>query len=115
MDSCIFCDIVQGNVPCEKVYETDRVLAFRDINPVAPIHIQIIPKEHIASLARLDPDKHRGLAGDLQLAAGEIARQLGVADEGFRVVTNIGARGGQSVDHLHYHLLAGRDLAWPPG
>lgn len=114
MADCIFCDIVRGRVPAEKVYEDDMVLAFHDINPQAPIHVLIIPKEHVAGVADLG-DEHEAVAGRIQTAAAKIARQLDVADRGFRLVANCGSDGGQTVFHLHYHLLAGRALRWPPG
>lgn len=114
MADCIFCDIVRGRVPAEKVYEDDLVLAFHDINPQAPIHVLIIPKEHVSGVLDLD-DEHEAVAGRIQTVAAKIARQLDVADRGFRLVANCGSDGGQTVFHLHYHLLAGRALRWPPG
>ncbi len=110
---CIFCRIVAGQLPASKVYETETVLAFRDSSPKAPTHILIIPKRHIARLADLQ-DEDAGLAGELMLAARDVAAQEGVSG-GFRLVTNNGESSGQSVFHLHWHLLAGRSMAWPPG
>lgn len=114
MDDCIFCEIVKGNVPCDKVYEDEHVLAFNDINPQAPVHVLIIPKQHVVSVAEFTAE-HRQLAGQTQVAAATIARQLGVDTTGFRLVANAGADSGQTVFHLHYHLLAGRPFQWPPG
>ena len=110
---CLFCRIVAGQVPARKVYETATVLAFHDISPKAPTHILIIPKKHIARLADL-ADGDAALMAELMLAARDVAAQQGVSD-GFRLVANNGASSGQSVFHLHLHLLAGRSMAWPPG
>jgi histidine triad (HIT) family protein len=114
MENCIFCKIVGGQIPSTRVYETESVYAFADINPGAPKHILVIPKQHITSAADLAPE-HSGLIAEMILASGEIARQQGLADTGYRLVTNIGKDGGQSVYHLHWHILGGRPLAWPPG
>lgn len=114
MDDCIFCKIVAGDIPCDTVYEDEDVMAFKDINPKAPVHVLIIPKEHVESAAHLG-DQQVELAGRLQLAAVEVARRTGVLEDGFRLVTNSGAGAGQAVFHLHYHLLAGREFTWPPG
>ena len=109
---CLFCRIARKEIPAQVVAETDECLAFRDINPQAPTHVLIIPKEHLASLAAAtDPL----VVGRVALLAAEIARMLGVEDSGYRVVLNTGADGGQTVHHLHAHLLAGRPLHWPPG
>lgn len=113
-DRCLFCRIVDGEIPAAKVYEDDAVLAFRDINPQAPVHVLVIPKKHVARLADLD-DEDLELAGRLQLAIRAVARQQGLAEDGFRVVVNNGARANQTVFHLHYHVLGGRDFSWPPG
>jgi histidine triad (HIT) family protein len=110
----LFCRIVAGEIPADRVYEDDLVLAFRDINPKAPTHILVIPKEHIASAADLT-DAHGPLLGRMFRVIADIARSEPVADSGYRVVTNVGRDAGQSVDHLHLHVLAGRSLAWPPG
>lgn len=110
---CIFCKIAAGEVKAKKVYEDGEVTAFADLNPQAPTHILLIPNKHIDSLsAASKEDLH--LLGKIQLAAAEIARQLKVED-GFRLVTNNGRKAGQSVNHVHYHLLAGRRFIWPPG
>ncbi|MFW5856601.1 MAG: histidine triad nucleotide-binding protein [Planctomycetota bacterium] len=111
---CLFCKIVAGDIPAETVYEDDRCLAFRDINPQAPTHILLIPKDHIARLDDLD-DTQRDLAGRLLERAAHVAREEGLSEGGFRTVINTGAGGGQEVFHIHIHLLAGRPFAWPPG
>lgn len=112
--SCIFCRIVAGEIPAKRVYEDDAVLAFADLHPQAPTHLLLIPKQHIESVAHAGPE-HAAVLGQLLLAAAEVARRLDVADSGYRLVTNIGEDGGQSVFHLHVHLLAGRPMRWPPG
>lgn len=106
---CIFCKIAAGEIPSEKVFEDDKVFAFKDINPVAPVHILVIPKRHIASLADVTADD-RELLGHIQLKIAEIAAAAGVSQNGYRVATNIGAHAGQTVKHLHYHILGGRQL-----
>ncbi|MCF6192059.1 MAG: histidine triad nucleotide-binding protein [Candidatus Hydrothermae bacterium] len=109
---CIFCRIAAGEIPADKVYEDDRVVAFRDINPQAPTHVLLIPKKHVESVARLeDPE----LAGYLMEKAAAVARSLGLEDKGYRLVINHGPLAGQSVFHLHIHILGGRPLSWPPG
>ncbi|HHZ17594.1 MAG TPA: histidine triad nucleotide-binding protein [Peptococcaceae bacterium] len=113
MSDCLFCKIVSNEIPSKKVYEDDRILAFYDINPAAPVHILVIPKEHIESLAALQ-DEHLGLIGYLHGKIRDIARDLKLAD-GYRVVNNCGKEGGQEVGHLHFHLLGGRKMLWPPG
>ncbi|MGA2571277.1 MAG: histidine triad nucleotide-binding protein [Terracidiphilus sp.] len=111
--SCLFCKIAAGAIPSTPVYQDELVYAFADINPMAPVHVLIVPREHIASLDEMSKD-HRALLGHLAWVAAEIARQKGLA-KGYRVVVNTGADGGQTVDHLHLHLLGGRSLTWPPG
>ncbi len=114
MNDCIFCRIVSGQIPAQRVYEDDHVLAIRDINPQAPVHVLIMPKRHVASvLEAVDGDA--GLLGRIVLAAAKVARQEGIAQRGFRLLTNTGLDGGQAVAHLHYHLLGGRVMGWPPG
>ena len=110
---CIFCKIASGAIPVPRVFETDELLCFPDVNPQAPTHLLLIPKQHLASLAHTAPG-HDALLGRLLAAAREVARQKNLS-AGFRVVINTGPDGGQSVDHLHLHLLAGRPMAWPPG
>jgi histidine triad (HIT) family protein len=107
--SCIFCKIVEGSIPSSKVYENENILAFRDIQPAAPIHILIIPKKHIATMNDLEV-ADRGLIGDIHLAAIEIAKQEGVLESGYRLINNCGKDAGQVVFHIHYHLLAGEKL-----
>jgi len=109
MPDCIFCKIVKGDIPCTKVYEDDKILAFDDINPMAPVHVVIIPKKHIATLLDVDAP-NIAIVGDLLLAAQKVARIKGVAEKGFRVVINCNAEGGQVVFHLHMHVLGGRKL-----
>jgi histidine triad (HIT) family protein len=113
MENCLFCKIVDGQIPSSKVYEDERVLAFDDIDPKAPVHILIVPKKHIASVAALD-EGDEALAAHIIRVAKELAAAKGLAG-GFRLVVNTGPDGGQSVDHLHVHLLGGRALGWPPG
>jgi histidine triad (HIT) family protein len=112
-NDCLFCKIAQGLLSTEFLVETDQLVAFRDLNPVAPTHILVIPKKHIASLADLELED-RALMGEMMVAIRRLAEQLGL-DEGFRVVVNTGPAAGQSVHHLHFHLLGGRSLQWPPG
>jgi histidine triad (HIT) family protein len=110
---CLFCKIVAGEIPVKRVYEDELCLCFADINPQAPTHLLIIPREHIASTAHAEAT-HAPLLGHLVAKAAEIARGAGL-DGGYRVVINTGADGGQTVDHLHLHLLGGRHMDWPPG
>jgi histidine triad (HIT) family protein len=110
---CLFCKIAKGELPADVVLDRDGVVAFRDINPQAPTHVLVIPAEHLASLEMV-ADHHAPLLASLVSAVNEVARNEGVAG-GFRVVTNIGPSAGQSVDHLHLHVLGGRPMRWPPG
>jgi histidine triad (HIT) family protein len=114
MNECIFCKIVARTIPAALVYEDDMVVAFDDLNPQAPTHTLVIPRKHVASIAELQ-DSDVGLLGRLMLAGNKIAKLKGIDDAGYRVVINTGAHGGQSVFHLHLHVLGGRHLAWPPG
>ena len=114
MSDCIFCKIAAGDIPAELVYENDDVVAFRDITPQAPTHILVIPRRHISTLLDTTPETSL-LLGRMQQAAVEIARSEGLAERGFRLVTNCLEEAGQSVFHLHLHLLGGRRLGWPPG
>ncbi|VAX25972.1 Bis(5'-nucleosyl)-tetraphosphatase (asymmetrical) [hydrothermal vent metagenome] len=114
MNECLFCKIVAGKIPSDKVAQTDTLFAFNDIDPKAPVHILIIPKKHIESALELGRED-RELMGDMLLLANEIAKEKGIDKTGFRIVTNIGADGGQAVFHIHFHLLGGRSLGWPPG
>ncbi|GIW19875.1 MAG: histidine triad nucleotide-binding protein [Chloroflexota bacterium] len=114
MSDCLFCRIVAGTVPSTKVYEDDQVVAIRDIAPRAPTHILLMPREHIPSVAELT-DGHAPLVGHLFAVAADIARREGIAEAGYRIVTNVGRWGGQTIDHLHFHLMGGRPFEWPPG
>jgi len=113
-DDCIFCKIANQEVSVPLVYLDERLAAFRDINPGAPVHILIVPKKHISGILELT-DVDADLVGNIVQVAAELARQEGIAESGFRVVVNSGPDAGQSVQHLHFHLLGGRKLGWPPG
>jgi len=113
METCLFCKIVRNELPSTKVYEDDKVLAFNDIDPKAPTHILIIPKKHIASIAALE-DEDCDLVAHIIRTAKQLAAAKGL-DNGFRLVVNTGRDGGQTVNHLHFHLLGGRAFSWPPG
>lgn len=113
MPDCLFCRIVAGEIPARKVHEDERIFAFEDIHPGAPTHFLLVPKKHLASLAEATAGD-AALLGHLQLLAAELARRHGL-DSGYRTVLNVGPDAGQSVFHLHLHLLGGRRLAWPPG
>ena len=111
--SCLFCSIAQGTIPSKKAYEDDRCLVFHDINPQAPIHLLVIPKEHIESVAAVT-EENAPLVAHMMKVIAKLAKELGL-ESGFRVVSNCGKDAQQSVPHLHFHLLAGRPLSWPPG
>jgi histidine triad (HIT) family protein len=111
---CLFCRIVDGDIPADIIYQSESAIAFRDINPQAPTHALIIPRRHISTINDLDAGDEE-LVGSLYLAAKETARQEGLSDDGYRVVMNCGEGAGQSVFHIHLHLLGGRLLNWPPG
>lgn len=112
MDDCIFCKIAKGDIPSNKVYEDETVLAFYDVDPQAPVHVLIIPKEHIASAAEITPENSAVLASIFEVVA-LVSKQLGLGN-GFRLVNNCGRDGMQSVQHLHFHLLGGKTMGWPP-
>lgn len=112
MSDCLFCKIVAGEIPSKKVYEDDLVFAFYDIDPQAPVHYLVIPKQHIPSCAAITPENSAVVAHCFEVIAST-AKQLGISE--FRVVSNCGKQAGQSVDHLHFHVLSGRDMTWPPG
>ena len=114
MSDCLFCKIVANEIPAEIVYETGRTLAFRDVNPQAPTHVLVIPKEHHADAAALAAADD-GLADEVLKAAHTVAENEGVAGAGYRIVLNTGPAAGQTVFHVHAHMLGGRDLTWPPG
>lgn len=113
-DTCIFCRIVAGSIPARLAHEDDDTLAFHDIDPRAPVHVLIVPRRHIPAVAGLQAADAE-VMGRLFMVAAKLARELGVADSGYRMVVNNGADAGQSVDHVHMHLLGGRPLKWPPG
>ena len=114
MEGCIFCKIIKGEIPSKKVYEDDKVLAFYDISPEAPTHFLVIPKEHIVSANEID-EKNADVIAHIFLVINKIARELGIDKSGYRIVNNCGEDGGQTVGHIHFHVLAGRGLQWPPG
>ena len=114
MSDDLFLKIISREIPADIIYETDDLLAFRDINPQAPTHVLIIPKEHIRTMNELE-NGHSEMIGKLFLAAAEIAEKEGIAEEGYRVVMNCNEAGGQAVYHIHLHLLGGRQMSWPPG
>ncbi len=111
---CLFCKIIAGEIPSTKVYEDELVFAFRDIEPQAPSHILIIPKQHISSVNEIN-DQNCAIVGHIFKVAAQIAKEEGISGDGYRIVTNVGENGGQTVGHLHYHMLGGRSLQWPPG
>jgi histidine triad (HIT) family protein len=111
---CLFCRIAAREIPARLVHQDDLVVAFHDVNPRAPTHILVVPRDHIASAADLT-EEHAAMLGRLFATAAGIAREQGVADGGYRLVSNVGRGAGQSVDHLHFHLLGGRSFSWPPG
>lgn len=114
MEDCLFCRIIRGDVGADIVEERPGAIAFRDINPQAPAHVLIVPREHIPSVSELGAD-HCEVLGDIFTLASDIAVSEGIAQSGYRVVLNIGEEAGQAVDHLHFHMLGGRFFAWPPG
>ena len=114
MSDCIFCKIVNKELPAEIAYEDDKVLAFKDLSPQAPTHLLIIPKKHISTMNDIQ-EEDVALIGHIKLTAAKLAKNLGFAEAGYRVVMNCNEDGGQTVYHIHLHLLAGRSLAWPPG
>ena len=109
---CIFCKIAKGEIPSDFVYDDENVVAFRDLNPQAPVHVLVIPKEHYDSALKVEDDS---VWNNLMKSAVKVAKKLGLEKDGFRMVINTGEQGGQTVKHLHLHLLAGRNLGWPPG
>ena len=110
---CLFCKIAAGEIPSKKAYEDGKVFAFYDIDPPAPVHILVIPKEHIQSVSQITPENQE-IVGHIFTVIAKLAQELNLED-GYRVVSNVGQQGGQSVPHLHFHLLGGRNLGWPPG
>ena len=114
MEDCLFCKIANKEIPAELIFEDDRIVAFNDINPQAPIHVLIIPKEHFASLNDI-PEEKKDVLGHILLRARQIAQNLGIRDSGYRIVLNTARDSGQEVLHIHFHLLGGRRMTWPPG
>ena len=113
-DDCLFCKIIKGDIPSSKVYEDHLCYAFYDINPQAPTHFLVVPKAHIQSVSEITRF-NEGIVGHIFIVIAKLAKELGFAEAGYRVVSNIGAAGQQTVPHLHFHVLAGRDMTWPPG
>ncbi|HDY75493.1 MAG TPA: histidine triad nucleotide-binding protein [Candidatus Marinimicrobia bacterium] len=114
MSDCLFCKIIEGEIPSDKVYENEHIFAFRDIDPKAPTHILIIPKEHITNTNDLN-ESHKTIIGEIMLTAQQLAEVEGIAESGYRTVFNCNKDGGQAVYHIHLHLLGGRQMGWPPG
>ena len=114
MTDCLFCKIIAGQIPASIVYQDDRVVAFKDINPQAPTHVLVVPRRHIASLNELTPEDD-GLVGEIVRRGAALAKAAGHADRGYRTVFNCNADAGQTVFHIHLHVLGGRTMTWPPG
>ncbi|MDR0785147.1 MAG: histidine triad nucleotide-binding protein [Treponema sp.] len=114
MTDCIFCKIAEGEIPSKKIYEDEEMAAFHDVSPQAPVHFLVIPKKHIKNIMEVHDD-HSSLLGRLLVKAAELSKELGCEEKGARFVVNCKEHGGQTVDHLHIHALAGRPLEWPPG
>lgn len=114
MSDCLFCKIIAGDIPSTAVYQDDTTYAFRDINPQAPVHVLVVPRQHIARISDASP-ADEAMLGHLLFVAAEIARQEGISDAGYRLVVNCGEHGQQAVEHLHVHVMGGRQLNWPPG
>ena len=114
MSACLFCRIIEGGIPAKIVYQDKDTLAFDDINPQAPVHVLVIPKRHVVSVQDMG-ESDQGLLARLLLTCTKIAKNKGLAEPGFRLVANTGRDGGQTVFHLHFHVLGGRHMAWPPG
>ncbi|HPF21132.1 MAG TPA: histidine triad nucleotide-binding protein [Syntrophomonas sp.] len=110
---CLFCRIINGEIPSEIVYQDDYLIAIKDIEPAAPVHLLLMPKMHITSLNHVG-EQQIEILGRLQLLAAQLAESLGIAEQGFRLVNNCGVGGGQAIFHLHYHLLGGKEMGWPP-
>jgi len=114
MADCIFCRIASGVTPAQIIYQDELVVGFRDLNPQAPLHVLVIPRKHVSSLSALGEEDEAAVGHAVRVAVG-IARREGIAEQGYRLVANCGPQAGQSVDHVHFHLLGGRPLGWPPG
>lgn len=113
LTNCLFCNIINGEIPITFIYEDEKVIAFEDINPQAPVHYLVIPREHIQSMAHID-ENNKELLGHILLVATKIAKDKGL-DSGYRIINNCGDDGGQTVDHIHFHILGKRKMLWPPG
>ena len=113
MKDCLFCKIINKEIPSDVIYEDDKVISFKDINPQAPVHFLVIPKEHIKSTDEID-ERHKDLMGHMIYIAAKLAKENGL-DDGYRIVSNCGQQGGQTVDHIHFHVLGKRNMQWPPG
>lgn len=111
---CLFCKIIKGEIPSKKVYEDEKILVFEDINPIAPVHLLVIPKKHIASLNDLETNNIEYIS-EIFKKIPIISEKMGIKEKGYRVVSNVGKDGGQTVEHIHFHILGGRSLQWPPG
>lgn len=114
MEDCIFCKIIKGEIPSKKIYEDDKVYAFYDISPEAPVHFLVIPKEHICSVNELS-EENAAVVSHIFLVINKLVSELGIVEKGYRIVNNVGEDGGQTVHHMHFHVLGGRSLQWPPG
>lgn len=114
MSDCIFCKIINGDIPSQKVYEDELVYCFKDITPTAPIHYLVIPKAHIANLNELTEENSKVIS-HIYMVIKKVAKEAGISEKGYRVVTNCGDDAGQTVHHIHFHLIGGRNLSWPPG
>lgn len=114
MSDCLFCKILDGEIPCDKVFENDEVIAFRDVNPQAPTHILVIPRKHISTVNDLTVDD-KNIVAEMILSAQMVAKQEGIEDSGYRLVMNCNEGAGQTVFHIHLHILGGRGMKWPPG
>lgn len=113
LKDCLFCKIIEGEIPSDIIYEDEKVIAFKDINPQAPVHFLVVPKGHIKSVNEIDKS-HKELMGHIIYIASKLAKENGL-DEGYRLVNNCGKQGGQTVDHIHFHVLGKRNMQWPPG
>lgn len=114
MADCLFCGIIEGKIKANIVFQNERVVAFKDVNPKAPVHILIVPRKHLVGVLDIEPSDG-ALIGEIFQVAARLARDHDIAESGFRIIVNSGAHAGQSVFHLHYHLLGGRQMSWPPG
>ena len=114
MEDCIFCKIGKGQISSDIIYEDDKVVAFNDVNPQAPIHFLVIPKEHIESVNNID-NNNSNLVSHIYIIIARLAKELGIEEDGYRIINNCGEFGGQTVPHIHFHVLAGRKFEWPPG